>query len=51
MTLGMMEGYRQAIQKYSGIKKLTNKAMKDWLDIALPKLPPRTQQMFVDEVF
>lgn len=51
MSLGMMEGYRQAIQKYSGIKKLTNKAMTDWLDIALPKLPPRTQQMFVDEVF
>lgn len=51
MSLGMMQGYRQAIQKFSGIKKLTDKAMKDWLEITLPKLPPRTQQMFVDEVF
>lgn len=51
MTMGMMQGYRQAVQKFSGIKKLTDEAMQDWLDIALPKLPPRTQQMFVDEVF
>lgn len=51
MTMGMMQGYRQAVQKFSGIKKLTDEAMQDWLDIILPKLPPRTQQMFVDEVF
>ena len=43
MTMGMMQGYRQAVQKFSGIKKLTDEAMQDWLDIALPKLPPRTQ--------
>lgn len=51
MTMGMMQGYRQAVQKFSGIEELTDEAMQDWLDIALPKLPPRTQQMFVDEVF
>ncbi|CAE6794086.1 MbcA/ParS/Xre antitoxin family protein [Nitrospira defluvii] len=51
MTMGMMQGYRQAVQKFSGIKELTNEAMQDWLDSVLPTLPPRTQQIFVDEIF
>lgn len=51
MTMGMMQGYRQAVQKFSGIKELTDEAIQDWLDNVLPTLPPRTQQIFVDEIF
>ncbi|MBX9657396.1 MAG: MbcA/ParS/Xre antitoxin family protein [Nitrospiraceae bacterium] len=51
MTMGMMQGYRQAVQKFSGIKELTDEAIQDWLDNVLPTLPPRTQQIFVDELF
>lgn len=49
--MGMMQGYRQAVQKFSGIKELTDEAMQDWLENVLPTLPPRTQQIFVDELF
>lgn len=49
--MGMMQGYRQAVQKFSGIKELTDEAIQDWLDNVLPTLPPRTQQIFVDEIF
>ncbi|SPP64619.1 hypothetical protein NITLEN_20259 [Nitrospira lenta] len=51
MTLGPMQAYSQAVHKYSGRKKLTNKAMLHWLEVVLPTLPPRTQQIFVDELF
>lgn len=51
MTMGMMEAYRQAVKKFSGIKKLTNKAIQNWLERGLLRLPPHAQQMFVDEVF
>lgn len=51
MTMGMMQGYRQAVEKFSGIKKLTDEAMQNWLENVLPTLPLRTQQIFVDEVF
>lgn len=51
MTMGMMQAYRQAVQKFSGLKMPTNEAMQHWLEEVLPTLPPRMQQMFVDEVF
>lgn len=51
MTMGMMQAYRQAVQKFSGLKLPTNEAMQHWLEEVLPTMPPRMQQMFVDEVF
>lgn len=51
MTIGPMDAYRQAVHKYSGMKKLTDEAMDHWLDVVLSTLLPRTQQMFVDELF
>lgn len=50
MTMGPMRAYRQVVQKYSGIKPLTDEAMRHFLEIVLPTLPHRTQQMFVDEI-
>ena len=41
MTMGMMQGYRQAVQQFSGIKKLTDEAMHDWLDIPAREWPER----------
>lgn len=51
MTLGPMQAYRQVVKKYSGSKKLTDEAMLHFLDVVLPTLLPRMQQMFVDEIF
>ena len=51
MTIGPMKAYRQAVQKYSGMKRLTDEAMQDWLDVVLPKLPACRKQMFIDEIF
>jgi hypothetical protein len=50
MTMGPMRAYRQVVKKYSGIKTLTDEAMRHFLDVVLPTLPHRTQQMFVDEI-
>lgn len=51
MTMGMMQAYRHAVQKFSGLKMPTNEVMQHWLEKVLPTLSPRMQQMFVDEVF
>ena len=51
MTMGPMRAYRQVVKKYSGIKTLTDEAMRHFLDVVLPTLPHRTQQMFADEIF
>jgi hypothetical protein len=40
MTMGPMQAYHQAVHKYSGSKKLTNKGVLHWLEVVLPTVAP-----------
>lgn len=51
MTMGSTKAIRQVVKKYSGIKKLDDKAMDHFLQVVAPTLPPRMQQMMFDELF
>lgn len=51
MTMGSTQAIRQVVKKYSGIKKLDDKAVEHFLQVVAPTLPPRMQQMIFDELF